>query len=313
MPTVETAGHGPTELHVVTGAFGFSGRRIARRLVDLGHRVRTLTNHAAGDDPLHGKIEAAPLCFDDPHRLTESLRGAAVLYNTYWVRFAHEGASHEQAIKNSEFLIRCAAEAGVRRFVHVNITNPDAESPLPYFSGKARVEAALRRSGLSYGILRPTVLFGTGDILLNNIAWMLRRLPVFGMFGKGEYRLQPVHVDDLAVLAITTGAGNKDAIIDAVGPEIFSFDELVRLLRRAVQSRAAIIHMPPWVGLAVGRLLGWLLHDVVITKDEVDGLMADLLISHAPPTCPTRVTQWLVPHANEVGRRCASELARHYR
>jgi NADH dehydrogenase len=166
---------------------------------------------------------------------------------------------------------------------------------------------------LSYAILRPTVLFGTGDILLNNIAWMLRRLPVFGVFGKGDYRLQPVDVDDLASLAISTGTGNENTVIDAVGPEVFSFDELVHTLRQAVGSRTVIVHMPLWAGLAVGGLLGRLLGDVVITKDEVDGLMADLLISHAPPTCPTRLTEWLACHGDDLGRRYASELARHYR
>lgn len=313
MPIHETTGKGRSELHVVTGAFGFSGQRIAKRLLDLDHRVRTLTNRDGAGDPIGRRIEVAPLCFDDPQRLTESLRGVAVLYNTYWVRFAHDETSHEQAVRNSNVLIRCAADAGVRRFVHISITNPDEESPLPYFSGKAQVEATLRASGLSYAILRPTVLFGKGDILLNNVAWMLRRLPVFGVFGKGDYHLQPVDVDDLASLAIRTGADSENTVLDAVGPEVFSFDELVHTLRQVVGSRTLIVHLPPWAGLAVGSLLGRLLHDVVITKDEVDGLMADLLISHARPTCPTRLTEWLARHANEVGRRYASELARHYR
>jgi NADH dehydrogenase len=313
MPMDDTTNKRRPGLHVVTGAFGFSGRRITRRLLDLGHRVRTLTNHAIEGDPLSRKIEIAPLCFDDPQRLTESLRGTAVLYNTYWVRFTRYETSHEQAVRNSAVLIRCAADAGVRRFVHISITNPDEESPLPYFSGKALLEATIRASGLSYAILRPTVLFGTGDILLNNIAWMLRRLPVFGVFGKGDYRLQPVDVDDLASLAISTGTGNENTVIDAVGPEVFSFDELVHTLRQAVGSRTVIVHMPLWAGLAVGGLLGRLLGDVVITKDEVDGLMADLLISHAPPTCPTRLTEWLACHGDDLGRRYASELARHYR
>jgi NADH dehydrogenase len=301
-----------SDLHIVTGAFGYSGRYIAEQLLQRGYRVRTLTGHPDRPNPFGPQIEVAPFAFDAPVMLVENLRGATALYNTYWVRFTKGRASFDQAIANTEILIRAAVEAGVRRFVHISITNPSERSPLPYFRGKAIVERMLVESGLSYAILRPTVLFGKEDILINNIAWLLRKLPVFGVFGSGQYRIQPVYVADLAASAVEMAGQTENGVLDAVGPETYTFEDLVRLVRSQVGSRARIVHIPPALALATGRVLGWLLRDVVITRDEIAGLMADLLISGEPPSCPTRFSDWLAEHAAEVGTRYASELRRHY-
>ncbi len=301
-----------TKLHVVTGAFGFSGKCIAGRLLDKGIRVRTLTGRRPTFSPLWDAIETVPFNFHKPARLTDSLRGADVLYNTYWVRFPKDNANHDTAVENTRTLIRCAADAGVSRFVHVSITNPSEDSELSYFRGKAVLERELRDSGLSYAILRPAVLFGHGDVLLNNIAWMLRKLPVFGVFGRGDYRLQPVHVDDLAALAVQLAERRDNVILDAVGPETFSYRELVRLISKHIDSNTRIIHVRPTTGLMIGSVLGRFLGDVLITRDEIRGLMANLLVSKEPPTCSTRFSAWLAENAEELGRRYASEVARHY-
>lgn len=242
--------------------------------------------------------------------LTESLRGASVLYNTYWVRFPHGGMTHERAVENSRTLFRCAAAAGVKRIVHISITNPDSSSPLTYFRGKALVEKALFDSGLAYSILRPAVLFGGNEILINNIAWMLRRLPVFGVFGNGRYQLQPTYVDDLADLAVAQGVQSDNTVLDAVGPETYTYIDLVQLIRKAVQSHSRIIRLPPALGLAIGRLIGWWQNDVPITRQEIEGLMGNLLVSHQSPTCPTRFSEWLEKNAGRLGSHYESELSR---
>jgi NADH dehydrogenase len=258
-------------------------------------------------------LEVYPFHFEDPRALAASLRGAAVIYNTYWVRFERGPTTFERAIANSRTLVRAAAEAGVPRFVHISITHPSEDSPLPYFHGKTVVERAVFESGLSYAILRPTVLFGEGDVLINNIAWLLRRLPVFGVFGSGDYRIQPVYVGDVAGLAVELGASTEDVVADTAGPEVYTFEELVNLIRRRVRSRAAIAHLPAGLALAAGRLLGWLLRDVLVTRDEIAGLMANLLVSNQPPRCPTRFSEWLKGSGDELGRQYASELRRHFR
>ena len=298
------------ELHVVTGAFGYSGKHIARRLLEKGHTVRTLTNSLSRANPFGGAIEAHPFNFSNPQALADSLRGAAVLYNTYWIRFNYRGFTHAEAVGNTRVLFDAARAAGVGKVVHISIANPSEQSPLKYFRGKALLEKALIESGLSYAILRPAVLFGEEDILVNNIAWALRRLPVFGVFGDGSYRLQPIHVDDLAKLAVEYGADRQNRVIDAVGPETFTYRELVRTIGELIGKRRPIVSVPPTFGYMAGWFLGKLVGDVMITREEVRGLMAGLLCTDSAPAGDTRLTEWTKQHADTLGTRYASELAR---
>jgi NADH dehydrogenase len=298
------------ELHVVTGAFGYSGRYITERLLRAGHRVRTLTNSFDREHPFDDRVEVHPFNFDYPERLASSLEGAQVLYNTYWVRFNHADFRYSQAVDNTRTLFAAARRAGVCRMVHVSITNPSEDSPLEYFRGKALLERKLRESGLSYAILRPAVLFGGEDILINNIAWVLRHLPVFGVFGAGHYRLQPIYVHDFADLAVAQGVERADRIIDAIGPETYSYRELARELARVLGVRRPIVSAPPQLGYLVGWLLGKLLGDVMITRDEVDGLMQGLLVTESEPAGDTKLSVWAREQADTLGRRYATELGR---
>jgi len=299
-----------TELNVVTGAFGYTGGYITRELLASGARVRTLTNHARLDDPLARQLEIGPFNFDRPDDLARSLDGVATVFNTYWIRFPHHGLDFDRAVSNLRTLIDAAQRAGVRRFVHVSITNANAGSPLPYFRGKGLIEDYLARSGLSHAIVRPSVIFGAEEILLNNIAWMLRRIPLFAIPGDGNYRLQPVFVEDLAKLALDAACRTENLTIDAVGPELFTFNELVALIAREVGSHTPIIHLPPAVALGCAWIVGRAMGDVALTRDEVRGLMANLLVSSAPPTAPTRFSEWLRRNAEFFGVHYASEVAR---
>ena len=298
------------ELHVVTGAFGYSGKYIASHLLAAGKKVHTLTNSANRANPFGGQITSSPFYFDDTNKMITSLEGAAVLYNTYWVRFNHRDFTHQIAVENSIKLFNAAKEAGVRRIVHISITNPSEDSELEYFSGKARLERELQSTGLSYAILRPTVLFGKEDILINNIAWVLRRLPVFGVFGDGSYRLQPIYVDDLARLAVEEGFNEENKIIDAIGPETFTYRELVKEIGEIIGHPRPIISVPPELGYLAGTLIGKLVGDTFITREEIKGLMQDLLYTTSAPAGETKLSDWAREHADHLGQEYASELAR---
>ncbi len=296
--------------YVVTGAFGYSGKYITARLLDAGHEVHTLTNSPERENPFGGRVSATPLCFDDPKRLVEALRRADALLNTYWVRFNHRNFTHAMAVENTLKLFAAAREAGVRRVVHLSIANPSEQSDLEYYRGKARLERGLTNSGLSYCILRPTVLFGKEDILVNNIAWTLRHLPVFGVFGDGQYRLQPIYVDDLAALAVEHAAPAENEVIDAIGPETFTFRELVQTIARIIGKRRPVVSVPPWLGYLAAWVLGKMMGDVFLTREEIKGLMRGLLATASAPAGRTRLSDWAREHAGSLGRRYASELGR---
>ena len=297
-------------VHVVTGAFGYSGKYIARRLLDRGCRVRTLTNSPQRSNPFGDAVPAEPFHFDEPHKLVESLRGVSVLYNTYWVRFNHRTFTFADAIRNTRTLFDSARRAGVERIVHVSITNPSLDSPLEYFRGKAEVEESLRGSGVSYAILRPAILFGKEDILVNNIAWTLRRFPVLGVFGKGDYRMQPIYVDDLAALAVEQGLQRENTIVNAIGRETFTYRGLLEEVGRIIGKRRLIVSVPPWLGYLAASLVGRMVGDVVITRDEIAGLMANLLHVDSQPVGTTKLTAWAAENADRLGRSYTSELSR---
>lgn len=303
-----------TPTDVVTGAFSYSGSHIAERLLDGGRQVRTLTSHPGRHHPLQGRVQALAYRFDDPAALARSLEGVTTLYNTYWVRFDRGQTTFANAVEHSRMLFSAARRAGVERVVHVSITNPSVDSPLPYFRGKALVEYALAQSGMPYAIVRPTWLFGgRRDVLVNNIAWILRHLPVFALPGNGAYPVQPVHIDDLARICVNAAAAGDDVVVDAAGPEQMPFAELVALIRTAVGSHGPVIPVPPVLMAGAARALGLLVRDVVLTPDEITGLMNGLLVSHDPPRGQIAFSRWLDQHAASVGSSYANELRRHFR
>jgi NADH dehydrogenase len=300
-----------TELDVVTGAFSYSGNAIADALLAQGRQVRTITGHP-NRAPAGTAIEVRPLEFDDQLALVESLQGATTLYNTYWVRFAHKRIDHDLAVANSRVLFQAAKRAGVQRIVHVSITHPSADSPWPYFRGKAMVERALAETGISYAVLRPAILFGGDGVLINNIAWLLRHLPVFAVGGRGDYRVRAMHVDDLARLCLEKGAERDNSVTDAVGPERPTFLELVTMIRDAVGSRSLIIRVPGVTMPLFSRALGLVLHDVLLTREEYRTMHDGLADTDGPATGTTALSTWVAVHRDELGLHYANELQRHF-
>jgi NADH dehydrogenase len=300
-------------VNVVTGAFGYIGRYITRQLLEQGEAVRTITTHPHKPDPFGGAVQAFPYHFDQPDRLIESLRGASTLYNTYWIRFPYEGLTFKQAVRNTTTLFECARKAGVGKIVHISVTQAEVSAPLPYYAGKGLQEQALVACGVPYSIVRPTLVFGVEDILVNNIAWLLRRFPLFPIFGSGQYRLQPIYVADLARIAVECAGRGDPAQRDATGPETFTFEAFVRLMATKIKPAVKLVHVPPALGISLGKLIGFAVGDVLLTGDELRGLMEERLTSSEPPNGTTPFSGWLEAHHHELGTTYSSEIQRHFK
>lgn len=300
------------QFDAVTGAFSFTGRHIAQRLLAAERRVKTLTNHPKRPGTEDLKLEVAPLQFTDRAALVESLRGADVLYNTYWVRYRHRGTHFGEAVANTRILLGAAREAGVRKVVHLSVSNPSEDSPLDYYAGKSRAEAAVRESGMRWAIVRPTLVFGPGDILLNNIAWLIRRLPVFGIAGLGEYRVQPVAVEDVAEISTWAAEQADDVTVDAAGPDIVAYTELIEAIAIAVGRRPRFVYVSPRQLMFAADLIGRYMRDVMLTRQELDGLMQELLVSRERPRGTRRLDNFLLTYADRLGTSYAHELDRHW-
>ena len=300
-------------MDVVTGAFGYIGKYIAKSLLERGRTVRTITTHPDKPNPFGPDVNAFAYSFDNPEVLTKTLSGAETLFNTYWIRFPFDGQTYESALKNTETLFRCARQAGVKRIVHIGVTRASLDSVLPYYRGKAAKESILKDSGVPFSIVRPTLVFGKEDILVNSIAWLIRTSPVFPIFGSGRYRVQPVFVEDLAEIAIRQAAGPAGTTVDAIGPETFTFQELVSLIAAKIGRSPVLVNVPPSLGIFCGRILSVFLRDVLLTRNELKGLMDEMLTSGQAPNGTTRFSDWLEKNRSAVGNNYSSEIARHFR
>lgn len=300
-------------MDIVTGAFGYIGKYIAKALLERGRTVCTITTHPNKPNPFGSAVKAFSYSFDDPDALTRTLNGADKLFNTYWIRFPFDGQTYESALENTKTLFNCAKRAGVKRIVHIGVTRPSVRSDLPYYRGKALQEAMLRKSGVPFSIVRPTLVFGKEDILVNNIAWLIRKSPVFPIFGSGGYRIQPVFVEDLAEIAIRESINNAGATIDAIGPDTFTFHELVTLIAAKIGRSPILLKVPPSLGIFAGRIISLFLRDVLLTRNELKGLMAEMLTSEQAPNGTTKFADWLESNKATIGSSYSSEIGRHFR
>jgi len=308
---MNASGASVAPLDAVTGGFSYSGAALARELLTHGRRVRTLTGHPERA-PAGSDIDVRPLTFNDGEQLRESLAGVDTLYNTYWVRFPHGTTTFEVAIENSRLLFSAAAAAGVRRIVHVSITHPATDSPYAYFRGKAAVERHLAETGLPHAIVRPAILFGGDGVLINNVAWMLRHLPVVAVGGHGTYRVRGIHIDDLARLCVELGADDTDTVVDAVGPQSVTFRELIDCVRTAVGSKSLVVPVPGWIMPPLTAALGLALRDTLLTSEEYQAMADGLADSSAPSTGRIVFTDWVAEHGDQLGRHYANEISRHF-
>jgi len=294
---------------VVTGAFSFLGAAVAKELLRRGFSVSTLTNRRP---PVGApEIPATPLLFEPDH-LTRALRGADVLVNTYWIRLPRSGRTFETAVEDSRVLIDAARAAGVGRIVHVSVTNASPDSRLGYYRGKAEVDGLVRASGLSHAIVRPTLIVGPADVLTSNIAWFLRRFPLFPVPDGGAYRLQPITLADAARIAADAGESHGDVDVDAAGPEVFSFAEYLRVLAGAQGVRPRWVPVPGWLALAGISAIELFLRDTVLSREELAGLEQELLVSRRAPLGRESVRAWLLGNGDGLGRMYVNDRRRHF-
>jgi NADH dehydrogenase len=296
----------------VTGAFNFTGRYIAKELLRSGERVQTLTNHPERD-PFGGGIPSFPLDFSDPEKLIRILQGSKILFNTYWVRYQHGEISHQLAVKNIKILVDCALRAGVKRLVHLSVTNPSLDTNLPYFKGKAEAEELIKRSGISYAIIRPSLIFGLEDVLINNIAWLIRHFPFFPVFNQGEAWIQPIFAEDNAKIAVEAGFITENLIWDSVGSERFTFAEIVRMLAKAQNRKIWTPKVPNNLTLALSQIIGLFQKDHLLTRDEMIGLLEDRLISNDVPRGTTLFSRWIIENSGSLGTKYLKDFNRYYR
>ncbi|MDE1834491.1 MAG: NAD(P)H-binding protein [Candidatus Micrarchaeota archaeon] len=297
---------------VVIGGTGFTGKYITKCLLKYKHKVVALTKHVNRDNEFGRKITIKPLDFENQENLVETMNGSRCVFNTYWVRFNYGGSSFDEAVRNSKAIIDACVDAKVKRLVHISVLDPSKNYKYDYFRAKMEVESYIEKSGLSYAILRPALLFGEEDILMNNITYLIRKYGLFFIFGSGEYKVTPTYVGDVAKEAVLQSRLNKNIIEDALGPEAFGFEELVRYIATTIGRPTRVAHLNKAFIPLVSKFLNICMHEPVVTSDEMGLLMDNGLYSDSKPIGSIRFSKWLKERKDTYGTEYHSETKRHF-
>ena len=281
----------PAKTVAIAGGSGFIGRAIARRLASTGEiKVRVLTRNP---DTARARLELPGVEFvrgdvGNPATLKDALAGAsaivdAVQFDGYPIENPRRGFTFERIdYGGAAALIAAARQAGVAQFIYVSGAAADENSTHPGFRAKGRAERAIRESGLSYTIFRPSLVYGREDKVVNGLARAIRFAPVMGVPGTGRQNVQPVLVDDLAAcVALAVSGRGRNQTYDIGGPDLMTFDEMMKVIMDASGHRRLLFHIPEAVMRAVGGVLEKL-PKPLLSRDAVTFVTADNACDNQP-------------------------------
>jgi uncharacterized protein YbjT (DUF2867 family) len=296
----------------LTGAFSYTGRYIGQELLRRKISFQSLTNHPRPSVFPSASIPVAPLQFQDAPSLIATLRKSTILVNTYWIRYPAKGISHETAVQNIEFLVQCAKQAGIHKIIHISVSNPSKDSQLSYYKGKAEAEEIIQQSGIPFTILRPTLVFGKEDVLLHNIAWLLRYFPFFVFPSPSTCFIQPIFAEEVGCFAVESIHSYPNQTMDLAGPEVVSMKEMVQKIGRATGYTRPIYSTSLGITMAAVRILNTILHDRIITEEEILGLQNNLLVSSQPPLGKISFSDWLVQEGSSLCSHYINDYKRFF-
>jgi uncharacterized protein YbjT (DUF2867 family) len=278
-------------LIAVAGGSGFIGRAIALRIAAIpSTRVRVLSRYP---DKARTRFKQPNVeCVFGDVTMTAALKDAlarttAVVNATQFDGYPVENPARGLTFERIDFggtaaLLGAAKQTGTAQFIYISGASADETSVHPGFRAKGLAERAIRESGLTYTIFRPSLVYGPEDKVLNGLVKALRLTPVFPVPGTGKQKVQPVLVDDLAacVALALTGKG-ANGTYEVGGPDLMTFDEMMRLVMEVTGARRPIIHIPESIMRAFGAV-GEKLPTPVLSRDAVKFVTADNACHIAP-------------------------------
>jgi len=297
--------------YMVTGAFSFTGRHVAKRLLEEGEEVRTMTRFPQSASPFAEAVPAVPFDYDDVGALTQALRGCDRLINTYWRRQPEGNLGYDRVVQQSKNLFAAAKAVGIERIVHMSINDPHGKK-FPYFRAKCATERAVRECTVSSVVVRPQLVFGDGELLINNLAWTLRQSRLAAVPGDGQYLMQPIHASDYAELIVGLSRNRRDGVVNGVGPDVMTYDDMVSMVGNAIGRKPRILHVHPKFFDRVARLINRFVEEPTVLDYEVYGCLVENGVVPREPQGTRRLVDWLRDHADSLGRRYADQDRRPF-
>lgn len=270
----------PVQSAAVFGGTGFLGRRIVRHLHDAGFAVRIASRHPDRGlsivSSASSRIESVYGDINDDPSVAAVLHGVFAVVNAVSL-YVERGADTFRSVhvEGAARVARLAGQAGARVLVHISGIGADARSTSAYIRSRGQGEEAVCEAFPFAHILRPGVMFGPGDAFLTPLLVMLRRMPVFPMFGEGETKLQPVYVEDVGeASARVLQSPNAHPVYELAGPRIYTYRALLKALAAGADSSPLLMPIPFALWHAIGYL-GEFLPSPPITRNQVELMQAD--------------------------------------
>jgi NADH dehydrogenase len=271
----------------VFGGTGFLGRRVVRHLRERAFSVRIASRNPdrmpiGVDDP---QLETVEADIHDERSVAAALAGAYGVVNAVSLYIEHGTEKfHSVHVESAQQLAIQARRAGVQRLVHVSGIGADPGSPSLYIRKRGEGELAVQAAFADATLIRPAVLFGPDDSFLTTILELLRRLPVYPMFGRGRTRLQPADVDDVAeaIARIMQQAETRSMVFEYGGPHVYTYEELLRTVAREAGLKPTLVPLP----FAAWHALAWIaevLPHPPLTRNQVELMQVDTISSRQSP------------------------------
>src|SRR5712672_1819440 len=285
----------------VFGGTGFLGRRVVRHLRKHGFSVQIASRHPDRGHRLFGlgpQLQSVAADIHDERSVADALAGAYGVVNAVSLYVEHgQQTFHSVHVEAAQRVAAQAHRAGVERLAHVSGIGADAASQSLYVRKRGEGELAVRAAFADSLLIRPAVMFGPDDAFLTTILKLLRRLPIYPMFGRGLTRLQPVFVEDVAeaVARALQGTETQAITYECGGPRVYSYEEFIRAVAHEAGLKPILIPIP----FAAWHALAWvseLLPKPPITRTQIELMQIDTISS---PETPGLAERGISPHAVE--------------
>lgn len=275
-----------SQVIALVGGTGFLGRAVARKLVRAGHVVRVIARYpenaailkTAGDP---GQVVLMRGDILKPKSLRAPLVGVDVVVNMVGILFEKGNRQRFAAIhaQGAENLAKAAAEAGVKRFIHLSALGVDQAGSAKYARTKMTGEKAVRAIMPNATILRPSVVFGAEDNFFNQFAALATFLPFLPLIGGGRTKFQPVYVEDVAEAALRAvhDKQTEGKTYSLGGPEVVSFEQILTFITHTIKRDKFLLPLP----FSLAKIFAFFaecLPTPVLTRDQVELLKSDNVV-----------------------------------
>jgi NADH dehydrogenase len=256
----------------VAGASGFIGRNLIKALADSGHEVAALYNSRSPSQPFPDAISWLKANIHSVNELTAAFENVQVVYHLVGIIAETRQLTFEKTVVGGTAnIIEAARRNSVGKIIYLSALGTSPDAPTKYFQAKWNAEEAVRKSGMEYVILRPSVIFGPEDKFINTLARLIKFSPIVPIIGNGRQMLQPIFVRDLTSIMISALENSRAAYktIEFGGPEKLEFRRLVEIIKNVLNKERVNFYIPNWLAVLMAGILENIMKPSPLTRDQL--------------------------------------------